>query len=1034
MLALRLLVALALLVAGLAAAGVAWVRAERNAEEARDVVADSVSERVASTAATAIAGMGGGAALVPADGPVSPDQFVAFQREVAEVSSLGGLGYAPVVTEAERPGFEAALGRQITELNEQGFVPAPLAPTYWPVELISPPEPELTLLLGADMQSSEFTSATAATARDTGDTLLTEPVTLTPELTLFFIIKPLYRPNLPLDSEAERQAAHAGFLASAYTATALGQGIAEGLPDGVRYSVRDGDMLLVESDPGPGGPDVERRLTVGGREWIVDVEDTRPVTHDFSWFLIAITLLLSGGLLFLVVRGLRHERALARISRLVGSTADLAQQLAGAATADEVAVVIRDAVSDLFGASSSRLVVVDPPPPGRIPDDAATTALDDADPVTRASRQGSPVLVRERGHHVAALPLEIEPGVVGAVVEIVWSERVEFDGINVATLRTVAELCEQTLRRAGATDQVAVRADRLAVLAEGLAGAATVAQVSDRITDLGRLPVGASAASLGLIDPYAGVLRVNHGATVDDRTRNAFASPALSERLVFTDAARTGEPVIVADYAEYERLYPDAEQSAAGLGRGARAALPLRVGDEVIGAIVFAWPTGRVFDAELMSTLSTIAKMATQSVIRARLTEEQLDDARRSRELADFAQRVARVRTAEELVQAVIDRGGAPAQALYANVGLLDRGLNRLAVQPHPSFERAQVEQFGVRSLDDEDLPGVTAIRTGEPVVLASREEIEASYPGRFAEATEAVGVAASVHLPLIGTDTDTLGTLGFGWDSPQQFSPATIATLRTLAELCAQTLDRVRLGEAEHDLVSSLQHRVVRPLPAAAGLEVAQRYQPAARSVGMGGDWYEGIPLVDGRYALVVGDIAGHGINAVSDMIQVRAVVGALLRSGVPLGDVFSQATGLLDDARTTVTATAGIVVVDPSAGQLSYVMAGHLPPVVAAPDGTLTTLDEGRQPLLGLPVTPVVPGSAPFPPGSTLLAYTDGLIERRSETIDESLQRLLGVMAGAADAPIEDLADDLLVRCLAGEDPGDDVALVVIRNQPAS
>ena len=1019
-----MLLAAGLLVAGLTGAVIAWVLAEDSADDAEESTADAVAENVRSTAESVIAGIGGAAGIVPASGPVPPESFHAFRDDVAAVSSLDVLGFVAIVPQDQRSAFETFLGRPITDLQGDQIVVAPERPVYWPVRLIAPDDPLTAPLLGLDIAASTITADPARRAVDSGEIIATESVELTPDLTVFFIIKALYRPGMPTSTVAERQAAHAGFMASAYTGDALEVAGRSAAPERVNFELRDGEVELARAGAAPSDDAVERTIEVAGRTWTVSVDDTRPVNHDLSWFLAAVTLVLVGALLYVIARSNRYERAMQRVSRLVGSTADLAQHLAGAATAGEVAEVIDRSVAPMFGAQRSRLVhLVDEAPTEQL-GTVVADAVQSREVVVQTNRTSG-----SRPVTVAALPLESAQGDVHAVVEVEWPPRVVVDDTVRDSLRTVVELCEQTFQRAAATDQATKRADQLAQLAEGLAGASSLDEVASRITDLGRQPVGASAASIGIVDAEAGVLRVNHGDTVDDQVRSRFANPPLDARLVFTDAARTGERVLVEDYDEYCARYPDADDAVANLGTGARAALPLIDGRRTIGAVVFAWPAPMQFDDAMLSNLSTIAKMATQAILRAQLTEEQLADARHSRDLADFAQRVARVRTAEQLTDVVIEHGGTPVGSLVTNIGLVDTDRQHVATRPHPYFDEGLVERFGDRTVDDE-LPGIEAVRAGAPVLLANRSEIEQGYPGRFAEATREAGLSATAHLPLLGAGGAPLGGIGFAWSAPQEFSPTVVATLTTIAELCAQTLERVRLGEAEHDLVASLQERVVQPLPSGEGLSMAQRYRPAARSVGMGGDWYEGIPLVDGRYALVVGDIAGHGIHAVSDMLQLRAVVGAKLRSGVALGDLFSQATHLLDDRRMKVTATAGVMVVDPAAGTLHYVMAGHLPPVLVPPDGSPRLLEDGRQPLLGLPISPVTPGVVDFAPGSTLIAYTDGLIERRREAIDDSLQRLVDV-AGATTGPVEAVADELMRDCLEGRDPGDDVALVVLRHR---
>ena len=213
--------------------------------------------------------------------------------------------------------------------------------------------------------------------------------------------------------------------------------------------------------------------------------------------------------------------------------------------------------------------------------------------------------------------------------------------------------------------------------------------------------------------------------------------------------------------------------------------------------------------------------------------------------------------------------------------------------------------------------------------------------------------------------------------------------------------------------MVTTLQDSVLTRLPPGSGLDVAARYLPAADYVGLGGDWYQGIALDDGRYAVIVGDVAGHGITAVGDMAQLKAVMGALVRIGLPLGDVFRETTSLLRHAGRPVTATALIALVDAAQGQVAYAAAGHPPALVRTPDGAVSELRDGRQPLLGV-VTDATAEAAvhDFPLGSTLVVYTDGLVERRREALDRSIDRLATELGSVTAGDADSLASQLIER----------------------
>ena len=258
------------------------------------------------------------------------------------------------------------------------------------------------------------------------------------------------------------------------------------------------------------------------------------------------------------------------------------------------------------------------------------------------------------------------------------------------------------------------------------------------------------------------------------------------------------------------------------------------------------------------------------------------------------------------------------------------------------------------------------------------------------ASSTAALGFGARAALPLRGSSGDLIGSIVHAWPGPRVFDETLVSTLVTIADMAGQALERTGLSEAEHRLVTTLQDSVLVPLPAMPHLDIAARYLPAAQDIGMGGDWYEGIALDDDRYALIVGDVAGHGITAVGDMAQLRAVIGALVRIGTPLAEVFAQTTALLQAAAHNPTATATLLLLDTAAATITYAAAGHPPPILRRPTATARCSAGPASPSSASPSTDTEAAEVTFPAGSVLVAYTDGLIEVRGEAIDVSVERL--------------------------------------------
>ncbi|MEO7428336.1 MAG: SpoIIE family protein phosphatase [Acidimicrobiales bacterium] len=736
----------------------------------------------------------------------------------------------------------------------------------------------------------------------------------------------------------------------------------------------------------------------------------------------------------------------------------LAHALAGAGTVEEVHDAIQRGLPALLDATLASLAILDVDegelylrPSVGVPSDLTAryerVPLDSPVPIAEAVRTGTILVVEDQDAWrrqvppavmedvIAAgvvtavfVPLTDGTGAVIAAVGVSWDRRIEVDGLALATLESVAQLCEQALERARTTDLAARRASDLARLAVHLADAMTVEEALDVVTTLGPEPVGALATSIGLIDHDAGVLRTHHGESVDEGVSRRFADPPLDAHLAFTDAARTGEAVLIEDYDTYVARYPQSASSTTSLGLGARAAVPIcSSSGETLGSIVHAWAGPRSFDEALTSTITTIAEMAGQAIERARLLERIQRDADRNEALAGLAELLAAARTSDEVAGVIALHAPDAVGADTANVAVLLPGAERLIVRHHPAVDTMIAERHTTVSLEAL-IPHAEVIRDGGMVVFEDLEAFNARYP-HLADELRSIGGQTCAVIALPDSTGRRIGALGLAWTERTRIGDHTRATIVALARLCAQALERAQLSDAEHRLVTALRDSVVTPLPSMGGLYTVGRYLPAARRIGMGGDWYQGIALDEHRYGLVVGDVAGHGITAVGEMAQLQAVIGALVRLDTSPGDVFPQTTALLRASETVVTATALLVLVDTAASTITYVAAGHPPPLLRTAEGETIVLPGGRQPMLGVPMDgPGEVGCHPFPPGSILVAYTDGLVERRSEPIDRSIDHLMAKFRDAPSTDADSIADTLLAAGLDGREPDDDVALVVM------
>jgi serine phosphatase RsbU (regulator of sigma subunit)/anti-sigma regulatory factor (Ser/Thr protein kinase)/transcriptional regulator with GAF, ATPase, and Fis domain len=252
---------------------------------------------------------------------------------------------------------------------------------------------------------------------------------------------------------------------------------------------------------------------------------------------------------------------------------------------------------------------------------------------------------------------------------------------------------------------------------------------------------------------------------------------------------------------------------------------------------------------------------------------------------------------------------------------------------------------------------------------------------------------------------------------------------LTVLAGRLGQGLHRVHQVDQQRETALALQHAILGPAYLPHGFAV--RYQAASRPLQVGGDWYDIVDLEDGRIALIVGDCVGHGLAAATVMGQVRSACRALLldhpspRAALAGLDRFAAR---LPGAQCT---TAVCAVLNSSTGELVYSSAGHLPPILVHFDGTTQTLEGGHTIPLGLkPDRPRPEARIAMPAGATLLLYTDGLVERRSSSLDDGIARVSALVQDGRASALEDLANQIMTHLAPTGGYQDDVVLMLYRH----
>ncbi|CAL9615927.1 hypothetical protein SUDANB15_05712 [Streptomyces sp. enrichment culture] len=258
------------------------------------------------------------------------------------------------------------------------------------------------------------------------------------------------------------------------------------------------------------------------------------------------------------------------------------------------------------------------------------------------------------------------------------------------------------------------------------------------------------------------------------------------------------------------------------------------------------------------------------------------------------------------------------------------------------------------------------------------------------------------------------------------------ISLLRTLLERAHAPIGKALEYQRTRQVALALQHSLLTDPPDVPGLGIAVRYRPSTSAAEVGGDWYDSFVLRDGATVLTIGDVSGHDLPAAVTMSQLRNMLrGLTLDRQEPTGTILRRLDVSVQTLYLECTATCVLARVEPAEPgrfQLHYSVAGHPPPLLVEADGTARFLTRGRSPMLGLVPHPEYDSAVePLPPGSTLLLYTDGLVERREEDITTGLERLRRHASVAVRRPLEAFCDELLTGLPAAGD--DDVALVALR-----
>jgi serine phosphatase RsbU (regulator of sigma subunit) len=308
---------------------------------------------------------------------------------------------------------------------------------------------------------------------------------------------------------------------------------------------------------------------------------------------------------------------------------------------------------------------------------------------------------------------------------------------------------------------------------------------------------------------------------------------------------------------------------------------------------------------------------------------------------------------------------------------------------------------------------------SAEPVIIKEVDHHKVVNPVLLAK-----GIRSLMGAPLLA-DGHVIGVLHIGTLTHRDFTEHDLSLLQLTADRAALAVHAI-YGQLNREVTTALQHSLMpSALPTVCGLDAAARYVPGSGTIG--GDWYDVFPLLDGEICAVIGDVTGSGLHAAVIMGRMRSALRAYALETSDPADILTRLDRKMRHFEPDALATVLCAVISPERGVMRISSAGHLPPAICTADGDCFLAEITSDALIGAPGTTERQGYAiEWPPGAMVVLYTDGLVERRGEAIDEGLARLCRALTPGDP---ESICAKIMAAMADTYTSSDDTALLVFR-----
>lgn len=564
---------------------------------------------------------------------------------------------------------------------------------------------------------------------------------------------------------------------------------------------------------------------------------------------------------------------------------------------------------------------------------------------------------------------------------------------------------EASIRQLGRAEQARADAEHQAERADAMARfSASIEAETSR--------AAAAAAALRIVGPRLAAARA------------AILAPTLASdalELLATTSGGVGEQPSLSDWRALAAVEPDPP----GSGRVFRFDIGMGTATGMLVADVSA--DAVMVRADRLLVESILERLG-QKLHSLALRAAEREALRRMELLQRVAAGVASAITPEQVARVVAEETIGVFESTTCVVYAADH-VGELRILASAGYDHPHLQALSRGLRQDARLPLAEAYRSGKVVSYSGRDDGLRRFPDLIQIPYRFEAVLAC---PLT-TDDGVIGTLAWGFTEARPLDEPLISLARALASQCSLALERARLHDVEHRFAKQLQRSM---LPATLDLpdtvSASVRYVTSQQEIAVGGDWYDVVRLESGSLGIAIGDVVGRGVGASAAMGQLRSAANALARTTESPARLLTRLERFAEMTEGAQYSTALYAHLDVETGLLRYASAAHPPPAVVDASG-VRFLEDGRStPLCAGDPRERTEASISLEPGATLVFYTDGLVERRGESLDVGFARLAQALEEHAGHDPETLSDLILGLLLGDESTPDDTALLLLRYQP--